>query len=219
MPDRPPAIKRLDSLLSAAMIAHEAIFEMHRELISADRANPERARLLEESARIVTVELSGLSAKARQLSTEWSEQSVLDPEGAAGTLEELEVELIRVEPQFLSASTAASNRHEAALDAGVVELRRGEPGRGSLLVSIRQRESRIAIAIDVGLRRMRTKLLSTRGELPRRLLGLLQQFLHQLDRPALLVGNVWPRMGGHAPTVAPVEPAQPEPVPPSTGTG
>lgn len=102
MPERPPAIKRLDSLLSAAMIAHEAIFEMRRKLIAADRANPEQARLLEESARIVTVELSSLSANARQLSTQWSEQSVLDPDGAARTLEELEVELNRVEPRLLS---------------------------------------------------------------------------------------------------------------------
>jgi hypothetical protein len=102
MSECPPAIKRLDSLLSAAMIAHEAIFEMRRELIATDRANPEQARLLEESARIVTVELSGLSAKARQLSTQWSEQCVLDPEGAARTLDELEVELNHVEPHFLS---------------------------------------------------------------------------------------------------------------------
>lgn len=102
MPERPPAIKRLDSLLSAAMIAHEAIFELRRKLIAADRAGPEQARLLEESARIVTVELSILSADARRLSTKWSEQSVLDPEGAARTLAELGGELDRVEPRILS---------------------------------------------------------------------------------------------------------------------
>lgn len=39
MPERPAAIKRLDALLSAAMIAHEAIFEMRRELIANDRGN------------------------------------------------------------------------------------------------------------------------------------------------------------------------------------
>ncbi len=81
MPERPPAIKHLDSLLSAATIAHEAIFEMRRELIATDRANPEQARLLEESAQIVTVELPGLSANARQLSVQWSEQSLLDRRG------------------------------------------------------------------------------------------------------------------------------------------
>ena len=98
MPERLPAIKRLDALLSAAMIAHEAIFEMRRELIATDRANPEQARLLEESARIVTAELPKLTARARQLSSHWGEQSLLDPEGATGTSEELEAELLRIEP-------------------------------------------------------------------------------------------------------------------------
>jgi hypothetical protein len=98
VPERPSATKRLDALLSAAMIAHEAIFEMRRELIASDRANPEQARLLEESARIVTDELPGLSKRARQLSTQWSEQSLLDPGGAEDTLNELEADLRRIEP-------------------------------------------------------------------------------------------------------------------------
>jgi len=103
MPEHPPpAIKRLDGLLGAAMIAHEAIFEMRRELITTDRANPEQARLLEESARIVTAELPGLSERARQLSAQWSEKSLLDPEGAARTLKGLEMELRRIEPSIQS---------------------------------------------------------------------------------------------------------------------
>lgn len=102
MPERSPAIKRLDGLLGAAMIAHEAIFEMRRELIAAGRANPEQARLLDESARIVTVDLPKLAANARQLSTQWNEQSVLDPESGEQTLADLEAELNRVEPRFVS---------------------------------------------------------------------------------------------------------------------
>ena len=39
MPERPTAIKRLDALFGAAMIAHEAIFEMRRELIASDRGD------------------------------------------------------------------------------------------------------------------------------------------------------------------------------------
>ena len=81
MPDRPAAIKRLDGLFSTAMIAHEAIFEMRRELIASDRGNSEQARLLEESAQIVTGGLPGLLAAVRQLADEWSEQSLLHPEG------------------------------------------------------------------------------------------------------------------------------------------
>lgn len=53
MPETPSAIKHLDALFSAAMIAHEAIFEMRRELIANHRGNAEQAGLLEESAQIV----------------------------------------------------------------------------------------------------------------------------------------------------------------------
>ncbi len=73
MPQPDDPIKRLDALFSAAMIAHEAIFEMHRELIARDLGNAEQARLLEESAQIVTSKLPGLTATARRLSGEWSE--------------------------------------------------------------------------------------------------------------------------------------------------
>jgi hypothetical protein len=97
MPKRPPAIKRLDSLLGAVTIAHEVIFETRRELVAADRGTPEQARLLAESAQIVTVELPRLSATARQLSTRWREQSLLDSTGAA--LARLESELKRIEPK------------------------------------------------------------------------------------------------------------------------
>jgi hypothetical protein len=100
MPARPPAITRLDSLLGAATIAHEAIFEMRRELIARDQGNPEQARLLAESARIVTIELPGLSAAARRLSAKWREQSLLDSKGAEQTLAELESELARIEPDI-----------------------------------------------------------------------------------------------------------------------
>lgn len=98
MPERPPAIKRLNSLLGAVTIAHEIIFETRRELIADDRGNPEQARLLTESAQIVTVEIPGLSATARQLSARWQEQSLLDSKGAEQTLAELQSELARIEP-------------------------------------------------------------------------------------------------------------------------
>lgn len=79
--------------------------ETRRELIARDRGNAEQARLLAESARIVTVELPGVSAAARQLSTKWQEQSVLDAKGAAETLAELEAELVRIEPDIDRCST------------------------------------------------------------------------------------------------------------------
>lgn len=100
MPESPSAIQRLDSLLGAATIAHEIIFETRRELIAADRGNPEQARLLAESAQVVTIELPRLSATARQLSAKWREQSVLDSMGAKEALVELESELKRIEPKI-----------------------------------------------------------------------------------------------------------------------
>ncbi len=68
VPEDPTAIKELNLLLQTATIAHESIFEIRRELIASDQGNLEQAQLLEESARIATVELPGLSATARQLS-------------------------------------------------------------------------------------------------------------------------------------------------------
>lgn len=98
MPERPPAISQLNSLLGAATIAHEAIFEMRRDLIARDRGNPEQAQLLAESARIANVELPDLSADARRLAAEWREQSLLDGEAAEKTLVALESELAHIEP-------------------------------------------------------------------------------------------------------------------------
>jgi len=99
MQQRPTPITRLDSLLGAVTIAHEIIFEARRELITEDRGTPEQARLLAESAKIVTVDLPDLSAAARQLSVQWQEQNLLDSKGAEETLAELESELTRIEPR------------------------------------------------------------------------------------------------------------------------
>jgi hypothetical protein len=99
VPERPAAIKRLDALFSAAMIAHEAIFEMRRELIANDRGDAEQTGLLEESAHIVTGRLPGLTARVRQLSGKWAEQRLLDPDAAEETLGEFKEELEHVEPE------------------------------------------------------------------------------------------------------------------------
>lgn len=100
MPERPQAMQRLDGLLGAATIAHEAIFDMRRELVTKDRAKAEQASLVEESARIVTAELPNLSARTRELFRSWGEQSLLEAERAAKTLKELEAEIKRIEPSI-----------------------------------------------------------------------------------------------------------------------
>jgi hypothetical protein len=96
VPEDPTAIKELDLLLQTATIAHESIFEIRRELIASDQGSPEQAQLLEESARIATVDLPGLSAAARRLSVKWRDQVLLDAESAAKTLAELKSELARI---------------------------------------------------------------------------------------------------------------------------
>ena len=103
MPEEQTAIQELNLLLQTATIAHESIFEIRRELIASDQGNPEQAQLLEESARIATIELPRLSAVARLLSAKWRDQALLDAEGAAETLAELKSELgrIRLEAESL----------------------------------------------------------------------------------------------------------------------
>jgi hypothetical protein len=95
----PPELERLDSLLGGARIAHEAIFELRRELLAQGRGDAEHADLLTESAQIAVEELPSLTARARELSGKWHEQSLLDPEAAALTLGELGAELARLEPR------------------------------------------------------------------------------------------------------------------------
>jgi hypothetical protein len=97
--EQPAEIERLDALLGASMIAHEAIFEMRSELIANKRGDAEQARLLAGSVRIVTEELPGLTAAARELAGKWDEQSLLDPNAAEATLGEVAAELERIEPE------------------------------------------------------------------------------------------------------------------------
>lgn len=97
---RPAPIAELDALLSASMIAHEAIFEMRRELIAGGRLSPEQSLLLEESARIVTVELPRLTAANHELVSKWIEQSLLDPGAAEITLAAFTAEFERIKPEI-----------------------------------------------------------------------------------------------------------------------
>lgn len=99
MSKRPVAVDRLDALLSTSMIAHEAIFEMRRELIVRGRGSAEQTRLLGESSRIVVEKLPGLTAVARGLAGRWVEQTLLDPDAAEATLGEIATELELIEPE------------------------------------------------------------------------------------------------------------------------
>ena len=97
---RPIELRRLDALMASAMIAHEAIFEMSRELRAQGSLNAEMDGLLRESARIVTVVLPNVTATARRLGTRWSERDLLESSAAAVVLRKIEAEMERIEPKI-----------------------------------------------------------------------------------------------------------------------
>lgn len=92
-------VERLDSLFSPSLIAHEAIFDLHRELVSVGRDTERSHELLEEAARVILRQLPELAEQPRNLAIRWEEQNVLDPGAADETLHEFAGELERVEPQ------------------------------------------------------------------------------------------------------------------------
>jgi hypothetical protein len=110
---RPTELRRLDSLLASAMIAHEAIFEMSRRLREPGSVNVEAQGLLNESARIVTKTLPDVTSTVHGLAIQWSEQSLLEPVLAETTLQEIEREMERIGPeieQFLTRQRRIAGR-------------------------------------------------------------------------------------------------------------
>ena len=99
MAARPEPLARIDRYFAAARIAHEAIWDLHHELVTSERVDKRTRELLREAARIATVDLSDVSAEVRRLDALWSEQELLDPSAAAETLRTLGAEVDRVEPQ------------------------------------------------------------------------------------------------------------------------
>ena len=105
-------LARIDRYLAAARIAHEAIWDLHRELVASARADDRTRDLLGEAARIVTVDVPEALTQVRRLDALWSEQELLNPPAAADTLRALSVEVDRVEPQL--ARLRARHREVAA---------------------------------------------------------------------------------------------------------
>jgi hypothetical protein len=89
----PEPLRRLNVLLEALAFAHETIYDLHSELVRADRATPISRGLLAESAQIVLQNTGEASASARALARQWHEQSVLDPRAAERTTLKLKTEL------------------------------------------------------------------------------------------------------------------------------
>lgn len=100
MDERPQAIESLNSFLSTSAITHEVIFDLHRQLASAGRSTQRAGELLNESAQLTLRKLPSLAARARDLATQWEEQTLLDPDAAAGTKRQLALELDQIRPKL-----------------------------------------------------------------------------------------------------------------------
>ena len=92
-------VARLNRFLAAVRIAHEAIYELHAELVARSAGEARRGELLAESARITLTEVPALTAQARQLAAAWHEQSLLDPARAEHTQRRLAAELEHLDRQ------------------------------------------------------------------------------------------------------------------------
>jgi hypothetical protein len=97
---RPAELRRLDALMASAMIAHEAIFDMSRELRAQGSMSAETEALLRESARIVTNVLPNMTATARRLASRWGERDLFEPSAVAATLREIETEMELISPEI-----------------------------------------------------------------------------------------------------------------------
>jgi hypothetical protein len=98
--ERPEPLALIDEILTAASVAHEAIWELHASLVDEGRANARTRQLLEEAARIAVTALPGVTREARRLYVAWDEQEVLDPTAAAATSQALSDEVDQIAPEL-----------------------------------------------------------------------------------------------------------------------
>lgn len=89
MTARPEPLALVDSYFAAARIAHEYVFDLHRELVELDAADGHTRELLHESATVALARMPELTSRLRGPEREWSEQELLDPPAAERTLERL----------------------------------------------------------------------------------------------------------------------------------
>jgi hypothetical protein len=94
------ADQSLAALFAAARIGHEAIYDLHSELVDRGLPSRESRSLLAESAEITLTDMPAVAARARRLEVRWQEQRVLDPTGASPTYEAVAAEVAHVEPML-----------------------------------------------------------------------------------------------------------------------
>ncbi len=106
MPDAYELFAKLDRCLRDVRLGHEAIWQLHGDLVVRGRADDYSRAGLARSARIAAVDVPNVVREAQRLRARWFEQDLLDPPAAATTLASLQAEVERIQPQldFLMAS-------------------------------------------------------------------------------------------------------------------
>lgn len=123
MSELPDPIRRLDVYFAAATVAHEAIADMHSELVELNVDDPRSRELLAAAASIVLEQMPRLARPIRLLSDQWSEQDVLDPHRAEQTVKRLAAALEEIEPTLI-----AVRDRQRALAAELAERLRATRG-------------------------------------------------------------------------------------------
>lgn len=114
MTDRPGPLGLLDRYFAAARIAHEYVFDLHRELAELDAADDHTRELVQESAAVALERMPELTRRLGGLEQEWAEQELLDPPAAERTVERLNSEVAAIVPA-LTALRARQNQIVADL--------------------------------------------------------------------------------------------------------
>ncbi|HEV3322235.1 MAG TPA: hypothetical protein VG147_08620 [Solirubrobacteraceae bacterium] len=112
--ERPGPLGILDGYFAAARIAHEYVFDLHRELVELDAADHHTRELLHEATVVVLDRMPELTRRLRGTEYEWAEQELLDPPAAKRSIERLDGEVAELVPA-LAALRARQNQIVAEL--------------------------------------------------------------------------------------------------------
>lgn len=112
--ERPGPLGILDGYFAAARIAHEYVFDLHRELVELDAADHHTRELLHESAAVALERMPELALRLRCLEREWPKQELLDSRAAECTIDRLDGEVAELAPA-LAALRARQNQIVAEL--------------------------------------------------------------------------------------------------------
>ena len=195
MPDRPAAITRLNSLLAEATIGPRGDL---RAAPKAARPRTGRERVGRAGGR-VRADRHRACARPRRSATRAGDpmargecaRSVGDGFNGAGNRG------TSGDRRTGDAITPRSPERDRRKASGAARLgpHAREPARDGLLVPIGQGERGVPLSLELARLRLGPKLSGASPQLVRRLLGVREQFLHQVDRPA--IWNVGPRTDCH----------------------